>query len=330
MPKWIQGNWFLLGLAATAFLAWLTPDIGASGGFLRSEITTRLGVVLIFFMQGLTLSLAILKKGVMQWRLHIFVQLFIFLLIPVLALLALFFTGSLLAPELKTGFLFLAALPTTIATSIAYTALVQGNVAGAVFNSTLANVSGVFLTPLWLSLWLQTGGETLALARMFLDIALMLLAPLLAGQLCRPFVWQWADSRKKLFSTLTSLIIIFIVYTAFCNSWQENIWSAHGTQTASAAAAGSLLLFLAAQTLTLAGIKIFGFNRENAMTALFCAPQKTLAAGAPMANVIFASHPALGVILLPLMFYHIIQLFLGGFLISLINKHQPPKSTAAH
>ena len=320
MRKWFVQNWFLLGLVVAAFLAWLTPGVGATGGILRSEITTRLGVVLIFFFQGLTLSLLVMKKGIMQWRLHVFVQICIFLVIPFLALALLGLSRDLLSHDLKLGFLFLAALPTTIATSVAYTAMVKGNVAGAVFNSTAANLAGIFITPLWISIWLQTGGQTLPLGGLFLDISLMLLAPLMVGQICRPFVHQWTDSYKKLFSTLSSLIIIFIVYSAFSNSWQDNIWAAHGTETALLAALGAMFFFIAVKGLVFGGIKLFRFNRENAMTALFCAPQKTLAAGAPMANLIFASHSALGIILLPLMFYHIFQLFLGGILVNKLKK----------
>ncbi|MFP4085005.1 MAG: bile acid:sodium symporter family protein [Desulfonatronovibrio sp.] len=318
--KWIKQNWFLMGLFAAAFLAWLIPGAGATGGTLRTEITTRLGVILIFFFQGLTLSLAILKKGVMQWRLHIFVQIFIFLIIPVMAIAMIFLTGDLLSTELKLGFLFLGALPTTIATAIAYTAMTGGNVAGAVFNATIANIAGIFITPLWISIWLQTGGETLPLARLFLDISLMLLAPIVAGQILRPFVYKRTDPLKKLFSTINSLIILFIVYAAFSNSWQKNIWSAHGTETALLAASGAIIFFCLVTALVWTCVKATGFNHENAMPALFCGSQKTLAAGAPMASLIFSSQPGLGIILLPLMFYHIIQLFLGGLLVNRINK----------
>lgn len=324
MRKWLVQNWFLLGLVGAAFLAWLTPETGASGGILRSEITTRFGVVLIFFFQGLTLSLAVMKKGIMQWQLHVFVQAFIFLVIPVLALAALGLSGELLTSELQIGFFFLAALPTTIATSVAYTAMVKGNVAGAVFNSTTSNLAGIFITPLWISIWLEAGGQTLPLGSLFLDISLMLLAPLVAGQICRPLVHKWIDSYKKVFSMLSSLIIIFIVYAAFCNSWQDNIWAAHGTGTALLAASGAIIFFIAVKLLVFVCIRLFRFNHENAMAALFCAPQKTLAAGAPMANLIFAGHAGLGIILLPLMFYHIFQLFLGGVLVNRLKAGNEP------
>ena len=44
------------------------------------------------------------------------------------------------------------------------------------------------------------------------------------------------------------------------------------------------------------------------IAAVFCASKKSLAAGAPMAALIFGAHPGLGLILLPIMIYHPLQL----------------------
>lgn len=322
LKKWMAQNWFPAGLAASFFLAWFFPEPGASGGVLHSHVVTRLGVVLVFFFQGLTLSLGALQSGMLQWRLHIFVQIFIFLLMPLTGLILVTLAGRLLTDELRLGVMFLSVLPTTIATSVAYTAMTGGNVPGAVFNSTFSNIAGIFITPLWVTILLQTDSETLPLGKLFLDISLMLLAPLLLGQALRPLAGAWTTRLKKPFSITTSLIILFIVYAAFCNSWQQNIWSTQGNIATLAALTVAALLLTAAMALTAAGTRLLGFNHENAMAALFCAPQKTLAAGAPMANLIFAGNPGLGLILLPIMFYHPLQLIAGGFCINRINRHR--------
>ncbi|WP_291323625.1 bile acid:sodium symporter family protein [Desulfonatronospira sp.] len=319
MKEWLKNNWFILGLLAAVFFAWLFPDPGARGGMLQSENTTRLGVVLIFFFQGLTLSPAAIKSGLMQWRLHVFVQAFIFLIIPLAALAMILASYPVLSQDLRTGFFFLAVLPTTIATSVAYTFMTRGNVAGAVFNSSLANVAGILITPLWVSVWLQAGGVSLPLGQLLLDISMLLLAPLLVGQLLRPLTYRLVDALKKPFSITSSLIILFIVYAAFCNSWKDGIWEQEGAVAALIAGAGSVVFLALVLGLVVLGIRLFHFDHQNAMAALFCAPQKTMAAGVPMANLIFEHHPALGLILLPLMFYHLLQLLVGGVLVSRIN-----------
>lgn len=320
--KWIQQNWFLAGLLTAVLLAWLFPAPGASGGVLHSAQVTRLGIILIFFLQGLTLSLAVLKAGLMQWRLHLLVQIFIFLIIPLLALAMVHAAAPLLSEELKLGFIFLAVLPTTVATCVAYTAMVGGNIAGAVFNSTLANMAGVVITPLWISMWRPVDDSTSSLSKLLLDVSLLLLVPMLAGQVCRPLIGRLAERHKKRLAILTSLILLFIVYSAFCNSWKQNIWSSQGGTTIGVAAAGAVLLFGITVGLTAAAVRIFRFDQPNARAALFCATQKTLAAGAPLANLIFASHPGLGLILLPLMLYHPLQLLAGGLLINRIKKNR--------
>ena len=50
------------------------------------------------------------------------------------------------------------------------------------------------------------------------------------------------------------------------------------------------------------------FSVEDEITAVFCGSKKSLANGIPMANILFAGHPALGLLVLPLMVYHQLQL----------------------
>ena len=57
-----------------------------------------------------------------------------------------------------------------------------------------------------------------------------------------------------------------------------------------------------------------GFERGERITALFCGSKKRLASGVPMARVIFGAAPGLGLILLPIMLYHPIQLVVGEWL----------------
>jgi sodium/bile acid cotransporter 7 len=139
-------------------LAWLLPDPGAKGGSLHPEIVNKLGVSLIFFLHGLTLSFASMKAGARNWRLHLLVQLCTFGFFPVLGMLLVFGSGSALHPELRPGLFFLCALPSTVSSSVALTATAHGNVPGAVFNATLSSLIGVLLTPLWMAWILGRGG----------------------------------------------------------------------------------------------------------------------------------------------------------------------------
>src|SRR4051812_25441895 len=102
-------DWFLLGMGLAVLLAWLLPEPGAKGGSLHPELVNKLGVSLIFFLHGLSLSFAALSAGAQNWRLHLLVQACTFALCPLLGLLLLAVFGGHLSADLRTGLFFLCA-----------------------------------------------------------------------------------------------------------------------------------------------------------------------------------------------------------------------------
>jgi solute carrier family 10 (sodium/bile acid cotransporter), member 7 len=69
----------------------------------------------------------------------------------------------------------------------------------------------------------------------------------------------------------------------------------------------SAVLLALALAITMFTSKKLGFSRADQITIIFCGSKKSLAAGVPMAKVIFASN-AVGAVVLPLMLFHQIQL----------------------
>jgi len=78
--------------------------------------------------------------------------------------------------------------------------------------------------------------------------------------------------------------------------------------------AGCALLFLLVLALTQWGARLLGMPRGDRIASVFCGSKKTLASGVPMAHLIFGANPAIGLILLPIMIYHPLQLLAGGML----------------
>jgi sodium/bile acid cotransporter 7 len=56
-----------------------------------------------------------------------------------------------------------------------------------------------------------------------------------------------------------------------------------------------------------------GFSREDEITIVFCGSKKSLSSGIPMAKVFFAPS-AMGMVILPLMLFHQIQLMVCAVL----------------
>lgn len=317
MKAFLIKNWFMLGMPAAVALAWVIPEAGADGGWLRAEVTTKLAVGIVFFVQGLTLPARALKDGASQGRLHLGVQGFCFLAFPLLGLGLDWAVGSTLAPDLRLGFLFLCVLPSTIVMAVVLATVAGGNVAAAIFNAVLSNVLGVFLTPLWVAAILASGSgfDGQSLGGVLQEVSILLLLPLALGQIVRRLgLKAWADVRKKPLSNFSNATILFIVYAAFCNSVQANIWSQHGWTTILAAAGGVVVLTALGLTLAIGLARVMGFAAPERIVLIISGAQKSLATGVPLAKVIFGAHPGLGLILLPIMIYHPLQLFVCGWL----------------
>lgn len=306
-------DWFLLGMGLAVALAWLAPGPGAKGGSLHPELLNKLGVSLIFFLHGLTLSFAALRAGAQNWRLHLLVQACTFVLCPLLGVLLLASVGRQLSVELRTGLFFLCALPSTVSSSVALTATAKGNVPAAVFNATLSSLLGVLLTPLWLSVVLGAAGRALPIASVILDLCQWLVLPLLIGQLLRPLFGAFATRHRARLSVLDRLTILLLVYTSFCDSVQDGVWHAGGSALLVSALASIAILAVVMLSVWHTS-RALGFAPADRIVALFCGSKKTLASGVPMARLIFGADPGLAIILLPIMIYHPLQLIVGGWL----------------
>jgi hypothetical protein len=156
------------------------------------------------------------------------IQVTTFIVFPLLGLLILALTGPLLSSDLRLGVFYLCALPSTVSSSIAFTAAARGNVPSAVFNATLSGLLGVFLTPLWIGLLLTTAGHALPLGRVIGDLALWLLLPLALGQAARPIIGSFITAHRRRIGLVDRATILLLVYTSFADSFQQGVWSEHG------------------------------------------------------------------------------------------------------
>jgi solute carrier family 10 (sodium/bile acid cotransporter), member 7 len=303
-------DWFLLGMVACVVLAWRFPGPGAHGGWLMPELLNKAGVALIFLLHGLALAPARLRAGALQWRLHTLVQLATFVLFPLLGM-ALVAVGPY-DGALGLGILFLCALPSTVSSSVALTAVARGNVAGALFNATLSNSIGVLLTPLWRAFLVSGRSRALPLGPVIVDLACWLLLPLALGQLLRPWLGSWAARNKRWLSPIDRLTILLLVYTSFCDSMVAGVWSSHGVLAL--LQVGLACLLLLAAVMLIVALASRNCSPEDRSAALFCGSKKTLASGVPMARVIFGADPSLSLILLPLMLFHPLQLVVCSWL----------------
>jgi sodium/bile acid cotransporter 7 len=325
----LKSEWFLVGMVVAIGLATLTPDVGRSGGFVHLDKLTGIGVAIVFFLHGLGLSPQAIKAGVSHWRLHLFIQLATFALYPALWLVLGDAFLAYMPPALAFGFCYLFVLPSTISSSVAMTSVGKGNVPGAIFNASLSSILGVFITPLFIRLFMGFEGVELDLMASVFAIAKLLLLPMIAGQLARPLLLAFVTQHKAVVNKLDKWVILLIVYNAFCDSVANGIWQEFslGLLTTSVLVCCVVLLFMV--HLLQWGARQSGFELPDEVAAVFCGTKKTLAAGVPMAKVIFGADPTLGMILLPIMLYHPIQIFYCAVMANRYARQAATQSAAA-
>lgn len=173
---------------------------------------------------------------------------------------------------------------------------------------------GVFLTPLLVGLVADTTGVAIPLGTAIGGVIVKVLLPLLAGQLARPLLGAFLARHRGTTAYADRAVIVLIVYLAFADSIAAGAWSSISwLELAGVLAIAAALLGLATVAV-LSVSRRLGFAREAEIVALFCGTQKSLVSGMPIAKVLFAGNPSLGLIVLPMLVYHQLQLIVGALL----------------
>lgn len=317
----IKKEWFLVAMVIAMILAVLIPEFGRSGGILHLDNVTEVGIALVFFLHGIALSPKALKDGVNNWKLHLFIQAATFVVYPLLWVIFGHGMQSIMPAALAFGFCFLFVLPSTISSSVAMTAIGRGNMPGAIFNASLSSILGVFITPFLIQFFMGLQGAQLNMMDSILSISKLLLLPMILGQVLRPLLFSWIERHKNVMGKLDKYVILLIVYNAFSDSVSDGIWHNFSIDYLIMSLAICMVVLFSVIQLMRWSAKILGFDHADEVAAVFCGSKKTLAAGIPMAKVIFGADPRLGMILLPIMIYHPLQIFYCAILANRYQKH---------
>ncbi|MEV6751614.1 bile acid:sodium symporter family protein [Streptomyces sp. NPDC051214] len=294
---------YILALLGTVGIAALLPARGVGADVAGGASTGA--VALLFFLYGARLSTREALDGLKHWRLHTTVLACTFLVFPLLGLAAKGLVPYVLTPALYSGFLFLTLVPSTIQSSIAFTSMARGNVPAAICAGSFSSLAGIVLTPLLAAALLGNSGGGFS-ADSVLKIVLQLLVPFLAGQFLRRWIGAFIARNKKVLGLVDRGSILLVVYTAFSEGMVQGIWHQVTPLRLGALLGVEAVLLAVMLALTWYGAKKLGFGRGDRIAIQFAGSKKSLAAGLPMASVLFGAEASLAV--LPLMLFHQMQL----------------------
>ncbi|MEU1131875.1 bile acid:sodium symporter family protein [Streptomyces sp. NPDC005900] len=302
-PSWMPVDPYIVALLATVGIAALFPARGTSAEVASGASTAA--VSFLFFLYGARLSTREALDGLRHWRLHLTVLACTFLVFPLLGLAAKGLVPHVLTPALYSGFLFLTLVPSTIQSSIAFTSMARGNVPAAICAGSFSSLAGIVLTPLLAAALLGGTGGGFS-ADSVVKIVVQLLVPFVAGQVLRRWVGGFLTRHKKVLGRVDRGSILLVVYTAFSEGMVRGIWHQVTWPRLLALLGVEAVLLTVMLALTWYGAKRLGFGRADRIAIQFAGSKKSLAAGLPMASVLFGAHASLAV--LPLMLFHQMQL----------------------
>jgi len=300
---------FIPGLIAMIGLAWLVPGLGMGDYVPNLGMVIDGGVFMIFFLYGLKLNPGKIRQGMRNWRMHLAIQTTTFILFPLLVLPFYPFLKGTPYELLWMAVFFLAALPSTVSTSVVMVSLARGNVPGAIFNASISGLIGIVVTPFWMGLFLSGGKGEFEFTGIIFQLILQIILPVVLGLLLHRYFGKWVSRHLRQLSRFDQGIILLIVYESFSKSFLSGMFNAVTTSVLLILFMVVILLFFAVFSLTSVLSDKLRFNREDKITFQFAGSKKSLVHGSVFASVLFSGMGGAGLMLLPIMVYHAFQLF---------------------
>ncbi|TQD38862.1 bile acid:sodium symporter family protein [Haloflavibacter putidus] len=309
-------NPFILALFLSIILAFFFPGLSQ---IIPLDSIITIGIALIFFFYGLKLSPSDLANGMKNYRLHILVQSCTFIFFPLLILSVYPIFINTTGFDYWLAFFFLAALPSTVSSSVVMVSIARGNVPAAIFNASISGLIGVIVTPLWLSMFLDAS-QGLNFLDVVLSLVYTILIPLGLGFLLHRFFRKFINLYGSYLGYFDKSVIALIVYQSFSKSFEANIFSGLKWWHFALLLLVVATLFFTVYFVSKYLARLLNFNREDTITAKISGSKKSLVHGSVMAKIIFGNGAALGIYLLPIMLYHIFQLVVVAYFAEKLGK----------
>ncbi|MDC9006692.1 Sodium Bile acid symporter family protein [Mycobacterium marinum] len=307
----------LLMVLGGVLAAVLLPARGAASDAVI--VAARVAVSVLFFLYGGKLSLEQAWHGLRQWRLHALVLITTFLIFPILGLAIRALVRSWMDEELHSGLLFMCLVSSTMQSAILFTSIARGHVSAAIVSASLSNILGVLLAPILVLFLMDIGGGSQAEESALADFVLQLFVPFVLGQLARRWIGALNARHPGLMRWIDRAAILLLVYAAYSLGVATGGWTkVEAWHLVAVVALDALLLALALGITTALG-RAAHLNRDNSVVLMFCGSQKSLVSGLPMAMVMFPEAIS-GVVMLPLMIYHQLQLVVGAVIASKLGR----------
>ncbi|MBW2568514.1 MAG: bile acid:sodium symporter [Deltaproteobacteria bacterium] len=306
LKKILLKYWFFIGIVIVALAAFNFPGIGAK---IKEWNLLKIGIFIAFLITGLQLDTKAIVdeiKNIKTLSASLISSLILFPLIT-------FFLAGLLfksSNDFIVGACIIAVAPVTVASGTVLTGIARGNIPLSLFICISSNFAAIFTIPFSLNLLLQFNQDmNLPVLAMIKSLIIIVLIPIILGQLLRTSIKNYIMPYKKLFSIFSQLIVLLIIFNAISSS------------TSKIATAGHKIIFIFLFMILLHTIilllnfgisKIIRLNRASTSAFTIHTSQKTLTVSYIVWAGYFASDFPMAMI--PPISYHLTQMIMDTFL----------------
>jgi sodium/bile acid cotransporter 7 len=314
MRRTLQRHWFLASLISllAAGIAWHGPLESLADWMPQNYLVASVLLVMSLGLDTRTMWNSVRRPTAAALAVTINLG-----VVPPLAWLA----GRFVDSSLAEGMIVAATVPCTLASAAVWTRRAGGNDTIAVLTTMATSLTCFIVTPAWLTLLVgRTGGPQQEFGQLVLRLALVVVLPIVLGQVLRsvPVVRAWVTRGAQaltLYAQLGILAMVFIGAVA-CGRQIEGLGAGLAPQ------AGSIVMMsaLVATVHTVAWWTGFwsagrlGLSQADQTAVAFAGSQKTLMVGLAIA-VDFG-----GLAILPMVAYHVEQLVIDTLLAEWLRK----------
>lgn len=314
---------FLLTIIAVLVLAIAFPL--PPGALAVAQRAADLAIMALFLLYGMRLRTRDVIAGLRNWRLQLAILAATYVLFPLVGIAARPLAEPLLGAALAAGLLYTALLPSTVQSSVAFTSVARGNIAGALCAATVSNILGVFLTPLLVLLVMgRAGAEGGGIG----EVVLLILVPFVVGQLVQRWTGEWLRTHRPVTLLVDRGTIVIAVYAAVASATAANVWDGVAVWQilGLVLASGVLLAIMLAATWW--GGKAIGLDRGDRIALLMCGSKKSLATGLPMGLVLFPGATA-ATMVVPVVVFHQLQIMVCTVIAAHLGEQAEGEAIAA-
>lgn len=317
---------FVLAIIGAILLAWSFPGWGSPESGIPLDLIASVGISLIFFFYGLKLSPQQIKTGLRNWKLHILVQATTFLVFPLIVLAFYPFIKTENEHTIWLAFLFLAALPSTVSSSVVMVSIARGNIPAAIFNASISGLIGIVVTPLWMGLFLTQTTIDFNLGEIYFKLITEILLPVVIGIILQRYWGYYARKYSRYLTLFDKSVILLIIFKSFSHSFENHVFSVVNVFDLLLIMVAVVALFFLIYFFTFYLSRLLKFNIEDQITAQFCGTKKSLVHGTVFAKILFQQSASTGIMLLPIMIFHPVQILIISFVATKLGKRDQLKT----